>query len=90
VSYSLRVQDLTVMLLPFGLLAGVPSAVLSRSMLLAYFALPFLLILGPANLFLGSLPLALFAYGAATAGGTQPGPAPALRAPRVSSSRGSS
>jgi hypothetical protein len=67
-SYSLHIEDLAVMLLPFGLLPGFRSAVLSRSMLLAYFALPFLLIMGPTTLVLASLPLLLFAYGAATTG----------------------
>jgi len=73
VSYWLGIEDLTVLLVPFGLLSGVPGALVSRSMLATYFAMPLLMILGPRSLFLLCLPLLVFAYAAAAGGARESG-----------------
>ena len=62
-SYHLNVSDLTVMLLPLGILAGEDNVNLSRATWLFYCASPLLFIVGVNTLFLLSLPLMMFLLG---------------------------
>jgi hypothetical protein len=63
VSYYLHIQDLSLMLIPLGLMASSQNALISRAAILIYFAPPFLVMLGHDWLFLLSLPVIMFLYG---------------------------
>ena len=62
-SYHLNLQDLTVLLLPFGLVAGEMNRNISRAIWLFYLAPPILFITSINTLFLLTLPLIVFLLG---------------------------
>jgi len=62
-SYYVHLQDLTVLLLPLGLMADVKNLNLTRANWLLYIAPPLLVILGHSLLSLLSLSLMIFLYG---------------------------
>jgi Glycosyltransferase family 87 len=66
-SYYIHLQDLTVLLLPLGLMADVKNLNLTRANWLLYLAPPLLVILGHSLLSLLSLSLMIFLYGIAQA-----------------------
>jgi hypothetical protein len=63
VSYHLYVHDLSVMLIPLGLMGGVKNSPISKATVALYLALPFLLIVRPKLLFLLVVPVALLLHG---------------------------
>jgi hypothetical protein len=64
-SYYIHLQDLTVLLLPLGLMANVKNLNLTRANWLLYVAPPLVVMLGHSFLSLLSLPLMIFLYGIA-------------------------
>jgi hypothetical protein len=67
VSYHLYVHDLSVMLVPIGLMSGIKTSYTSKATVALYLVLPCLLIVAHKLLFLLALPIWLFLYGTSQA-----------------------